>query len=157
MLLVAWSKYDVVSQAKLNKRKKVSAGNLETNKLFERRPAEEESSELLQDDSEYRHKVQVNTLLSLVNTDHVTLELFSLVQRPYKYETLCRDDPSCPKGCDACCKLPYHNKTGDTGGRLETGYQEEDIVAGILDIHHGIAENWPFWNAHKRQGLDKSI
>ena len=62
MLLVAWSKYDVVSQAKLNKRKKVSAGNLETNKLFERRPAEEESSELLQDDSEYRHKVQVNTL-----------------------------------------------------------------------------------------------
>ena len=62
MLLVAWSKYDVVSQAKLVKRKKVTAGNLETNKLFERRPAEEESSELLQDDSEYRHKVQVNTL-----------------------------------------------------------------------------------------------
>ena len=72
MLLVAWSKYDVISQAKSNKRKKVSAGNLETNKLFERRPAEAESSELLQDDSEYRHKVQVNTLLSLVNTDHVT-------------------------------------------------------------------------------------
>ena len=63
LLLVAWSKYDVVSQAKLLKRKKVSAGNLETNKLFERRPAEEESSELLQDDSEYRHKVQVNTRL----------------------------------------------------------------------------------------------
>ena len=69
----------------------MTSSNLETNKLFERRPGEKESSELLLDDSEYRHKVQ----------------------RPYRFESLCRRDPSCPKGCDACCKLPYHNKTGE--------------------------------------------
>ena len=94
LLFVAWSKYENSSETKVRRRKKVTDSNLETNKLFERRPADEEFTELLQDDSEYRHKVQ----------------------RPYRFETLCRGDPSCPKGCDACCKLPYHNKTGDKKG-----------------------------------------
>ena len=88
-LFVDLSKYDSHSQL-LSKRKKVNSGNLKTNKLFERRPKEEESTELLLDDSEYRHKIQ----------------------RPEGFESLCQSDPSCPEGCDACCQLPYHNKTG---------------------------------------------
>ena len=72
-------------------RKKLFSSNLETNKLFERRPEEEESTELLLDDSKYRHKVQ----------------------RPEGFETLCQRDPSCSEGCDVCCKLPYHNKSGE--------------------------------------------
>ena len=63
----------------------MTESNLVTNKLFE------ESTIFLHDDSEYKHNVQ----------------------RPNQFETLCRADPSCPKGCDACCKLPYHNKTGN--------------------------------------------
>jgi len=90
--------------------KKGSSINLKTNKLFERRPEEEVSTELLKDDSEYRHKVQ----------------------RPEGFETLCRNDPSCPDGCDACCKLPYHNKTG------------------TLVVHHFDAENHHIWNQHMR-------
>ena len=58
--------------------------------LFEKRD-EVESTQLLQDDTEYKHRVQ----------------------RPEGFETLCKSDPSCPEDCDACCKLPYHNITGD--------------------------------------------
>ena len=93
LLCVDWSKFDYGSHSQfLSKGRKVSSGNLETNQLFERRPKEEEeSTELLLDDSEYRHKIQ----------------------RPEGFETLCQSDPSCPEGCDACCQLPYHNKTGE--------------------------------------------
>ena len=92
LLCVDWSKFNNGSHAQfLSKKRKVSSGNLETNKLFERRPKEEETTELLIDDSEFMHKVQ----------------------RPEGFETLCQSDPSCPEGCDACCQLPYHNKTGE--------------------------------------------
>ena len=100
-LFVGWSKYYISSQTQLVKRKKVTSSNLESNKLYERRPGDEESTELLWDDSEYRHKVQ----------------------RPYRFETLCRSDPSCPQGCDACCKLPYHNKTGMKRSKKLAFYQ----------------------------------
>merc|ERR1712032_1207645 len=110
LLCVDWSKFDYGSQF-LSKGRKVSSGNLETNQLFERRPKEEEeSTELLLDDSEYRHKIQ----------------------RPEGFETLCQSDPSCSEGCDACCQLPYHNKTGK------------------LHVHHYDSENWEFWNPHLR-------
>ena len=89
LLCVDWSKFKIGSQSLPIKKKKVSSNNLETNKLFEKR-AELESTQLLQDDSEYKHRVQ----------------------RPEGFETLCRSDPSCPEDCDACCQLPYHNKTG---------------------------------------------
>jgi len=109
LLCVDWSKFKIGSQSLPIKKKKVSSNNLETNKLFEKR-AELESTQLLQDDSEYKHRVQ----------------------RPEGFETLCRSDPSCPEDCDACCQLPYHNKTGK------------------LDVHHFNAENWAFWNPHMR-------
>jgi len=111
LLCVDWSKFNNGSHAQfLSKKRKVSSGNLETNKLFERRPKEEETTELLIDDSEYMHKVQ----------------------RPEGFETLCRSDPSCPEGCDACCQLPYHNKTGK------------------LVAHHFDAGNHHIWNQHMR-------
>ena len=89
LFCVDWSKFKIGSQTLPFKKKKVSSNNLETNKLFEKRD-EVESTQLLQDDSEYKHRVQ----------------------RPEGFETLCKSDPSCPEDCDACCKLPYHNITG---------------------------------------------
>ena len=89
LLCFDWSKFKIGSQSLPIKKKKVSSNNLETNKLFEKRD-EVESTQLLQDDSEYKHRVQ----------------------RPEGFETLCRSDPSCPEDCDACCQLPYNNKTG---------------------------------------------
>jgi len=109
LFCVNWFKFDDNSHSILHKLKEVSSRNLKTNQLFERR-LEKESTNLLQDDSEYMHKVD----------------------RPEGFETLCKIDPSCPEGCDACCQLPYHNKTGK------------------LVVHHFDAENWHLWNPHMR-------
>lgn len=110
LLCVSWLNPVNISHSQFLKKKNESVINLKTNKLFERRPKEEESTDLIQDDSEYRHKVN----------------------RPDDFETLCKSDPSCPEGCDACCQLPYHNKTGS------------------LVVHHFDAENYHIWNQHMR-------
>ena len=122
-LFVAWSKDYFSSQKELIMRKKLFSSNLETNKLFERRPEEEESTELLLDDHKYRHKVQ----------------------RPEGFETLCQRDPSCSEGCDVCCKLPYHNKSGEKKNKTSqpiicNGFQEYSMSIMVLQKigHFGI-------------------
>ena len=110
-----WSKF---------KKKKVSSNNLEANKLFEKRD-EVESAQLLQDDSEYKHRVQ----------------------RPEGFETLCRSDPSCPEDCDACCQLPYNNKTGASGSYQWHYSNKLGILDIFLDIFFRNATN-P-WNEYK--------
>ena len=41
--------------------------------------------------------------------------------------------------------------------KWETFINEYVVFSGILDIHHGIAENWPFWTAHKRYWIHSKI
>jgi len=54
-------------------------------------------------------------------------------KRPEKFSEICHIcDTACDTDCDVCCQLPYHAHTG------------------ILLAHHGIAENWKFWNEADR-------
>ena len=160
LLCVDWSKFDSTTISQLLfksviKRHQVSSSNFETkkfysdlyffftnetNKLYERRPKEEESTELLQDDANFRHKIQ----------------------RPEGFETLCRSDPACPEGCDACCKLPYHKKTGEKCVRAQLfswylyflNTNSWLWFLGKLHAHQGDAENLEIWNWYMRYRVE---
>ena len=56
---------------------------------------------------------QPNVQLSVIKEDVKNISTGSYpLQKPVNYTDQCSRDAQCSEGCDVCCKLPYHNETG---------------------------------------------
>ena len=56
---------------------------------------------------------QPNVQLSVIKEDVKSISTGSYpLQKPINYTEQCSRDAQCSEGCDVCCKLPYHNETG---------------------------------------------